>query len=200
MLRPNYAMDPPPTKLQVGGGFYQINTDYRAWLEVLRLMKDITADTQDPQLQQKTIDAVERMQEIIFGGILADEDINDVLSAIFEFSKGYPGPPVNGEPEDGPARFSFDYDLNYIIIAIRNQSGIDLSYRRKEPFHWWEFLLEFNTLAGDHYILNLMDARGYKGKDKDALRRKRMYALPVEYTAAEQAEIDAFNAMFEEGF
>ena len=49
------------------------------------------------------------------------------------------------------------------------------------------------------HILNLMEARGYKGNDKELLRRKRMCALPVEYSAAEQAEIDAFLEMFEEG-
>ena len=95
--------------------------------------------------------------------------------------------------------FSFDWDINAIIIAIRNQSGIDLSYRRTEPFHWWEFLLEFQTLCGEHYILNLMGARSYRGRDKELLRRKRMCALPAEETEEERATAETFSAMFDGG-
>ena len=134
---------------------------------------------------------------MIFGRVI-DAPLPDLIDAIAEFAKGYPTAPMQTDC-GGAQTYSFKYDLNEIIIAIRNQSGIDLSYRRKEPFHWWEFLLEFRTLCGDHYILNLMEARGYKGNDKELLRRKRMCALPVDYTAAEQAEIDAFLEMFEEG-
>lgn len=198
MLRPNYAFDAPPACITVGGYDYPCKTDFKVWLEVLGLMKEITPETEDPQLQQRNIAALEEMQSIIFGGVLADEDIGDVFEGICTFAAGYPSAPTNDSADDGIRRFSFDWDLNYIIIAIRNQSGIDLSYRRKEPFHWWEFLLEFNTLCGDHYILNLMEARGYKGNDKDLLKRKRACALPMEYTAEEQAAIDAFNAEFGE--
>ena len=163
------------------------------------MMKEIALETDDARLQQKNVQVLEEMQSIVFGGILEDEDIGEIFEAMCEFAAGYPSAPSNSGGNGGPRLFSFDWDLNYIIIAIRNQSGIDLSYRRKEPFHWWEFLLEFNTLCGDHYILNLIDARGYKGNDKELLKRKRACALPLEYTAEEQAAIDAFNAEFEEG-
>ena len=198
MLRPNYAYDAPPTHIRVGGFDYPCNTDFKVWLEVLRLLKDVTPETDDAQLQMRNAQVLEEMQDIIFGGVLADEDMGEVFAAICAFAGGYPSVPMGDEGGDNIRRFSFEWDLNYIIIAIRNQSGIDLSYRRKEPFHWWEFLLEFNTLCGDHYILNLMEARGYKGNDKELLKRKRICALPVEYTAEEQAAIDAFNAEFEE--
>ena len=196
-MRPNYAQDAPPTEISVGGFAYPANTDYRVWIDVLdKLQALVPADANDAQIAEnvRILTEVERM---IFGRVI-DAPLPDLIDAIAEFAKGYPTAPMQ---TDGGCEqtYSFKYDLNEIIIAIRNQSGIDLSYRRKEPFHWWEFLLEFRTLCGDHYILNLMEARGYKGNDKELLRRKRMCALPVEYTAAEQAEIDAFLEMFEEG-
>ena len=154
-MRPNYAMDAPPTSIEVGGYLYPCETDYRVWLEVLRLMRDLRPEAED------TADVVLAIQEKVFGGWLADEDPAEVLKAVAAFSRGYPMAPIGDTGRsDGPV-YSFDYDLNAIIIAIRNQSGIDLSYRRATPFHWWEFLLEFQTLCGNHYILNLMDARGY---------------------------------------
>lgn len=196
-MRPNYAQDAPPTELTVGGASFAIETDYRVWIEVLdKLQALVPADADDAQIVEN-VRILTEVEHMIFGRVI-DAPLPDLIDAIAEFAKGYPTAPMQTEG-GGAQTYSFKYDLNEIIIAIRNQSGIDLSYRRKEPFHWWEFLLEFRTLCGDHYILNLMEARGYKGNDKELLRRKRMCALPVEYTAAEQAEIDAFLEMFEEG-
>lgn len=193
-MRPNYAMDAPPTGITVGGTFYSVDTDYRTWIEVQKDIRCINLTTQDPKVMDENEVILENIERKVFGGVLADENAIDVLKGIYEFLGGYPSLPV--EAEGGAPVFSFEYDLNMIILAIRNQSGIDISYRRKEPFHWWEFLLEFQTLCGNHYILNLMDIRGYKGTDKEMQRRKRAYALPVEYTAEEQAQIDAFDALF----
>lgn len=190
-MRPNYAQDAPPTSISVGGVDYRCKVDYRVWIEVLGKMRQI-----DPSAQsQENLRLIDEIELLAFGGVLAEEDPLEVLAAVAEFARGYPGLPVQGDA--GDMLFSFDWDINAIVIAIRNQSGIDLSYRRTEPFHWWEFLLEFQTLCGDHYILNLMEARSYRGRDRELLRRKRMCALPAEDVDAGRAA--AFNAMFEEG-
>lgn len=194
-MRPNYAQDAPPTEISVGGFRYRCAVDYRIWIDVLRLMRAIEPEAQDAEQRVRNLEIICEIQHLVFGGVLADEDPAEVLEAVAEFSKGYPAAPVRAE-EASPT-FSFEYDLNAIVIAIRNQSGIDLSYRRREPFHWWEFLLEFQTLCGDHYILNLMEARSYRGRDKELLRRKRMCALPTERRAADRSEMDVFSAMFD---
>jgi hypothetical protein len=201
-MRPNIAQDAPPTEISVGGISYPVNVDFRVWLDVLQKFREISGDFENPQALVHDITILADIQRMVFGHCIPDADFADVLHAVLDFSEGYPSAPKpesGGGGESGPQTVSFNYDLNYIILAIRNQSGIDLTYRRTEPFHWWEFLLEYQTLCGDHYILNLIEARSYKGKDKDLLRRKRACALPVERTAAEQAEIDAFNALFEGG-
>ena len=191
-MRPNYAQDAPPTSISVGGVHYPCKVDYRVWIEVLRRMRRIKPSAQS----QENLRLIDEIQLLAFGGVLAEEDPFEVLTAVAEFSRGYPGRPVQGDA--GDALFSFDWDINAIVIAIRNQSGVDLSYRRTEPFHWWEFLLEFQTLCGDHYILNLMEARSYRGRDKELLRRKRMCALPAEESEEDRAAAEAFSAMFEE--
>ena len=195
-MRPNYCMDAPPTSIEVGGFAYTCETDFRVWLQVLEKIEDIGVNADDAQY---TIDAIFDIQELVFGGVLEDENPVEVLRAVSEFSKGYPTAPTNST-ESGAQLYSFNYDLNEIIIAIRNQSGIDLSYRRTEPFHWWEFLLEFHTLCGNHYILNLMETRGYKGKDKEMLRRKNACALPERISNQEQAELDAWAEQFVTGW
>lgn len=197
MLRPNYAMDPPPTSIEVGGSFYDCATDYRVWLEVLGLLEDILPNAETEAELERTAGQIMEIENLVFGGWLKEENPLEVVKAVAAFAQGYPMAPVKGEGTDAPT-YSFEYDLNAIIIAIRNQSGIDLSWRRTEPFHWWEFLLEFQTLCGDHYILNLMEIRGYKGKDKDMKRTRERYALPTKYTAAERAEYEAWSALFDE--
>ena len=194
-MRPNYAQDAPPTEILVGGFSYACNTDYRIWIEVLRLMGDIRLDDQTEEGLDRTANQIIELEELVFGGFLSDESPADVLKAISDFAKGYPTAPSHARSEE--ETYSFDYDLNEIIIAIRNQSGIDLSYRRTEPFHWWEFLLEFRTLCGNHYILNLMEIRGYKGKDAEMRKRRQEYALPERFTAAELEEYAAFSAEFD---
>lgn len=195
-MRPNYALDAPPTEIQVGGATYKIETDYRIWIDVQRDLRQINLKTTDKAKMTENEVILENIERRVFGGVLAEENAIDVLKAIYEFLRGYPSLEVEND-EDDEAVVSLEYDLNMIILAIRNQSGIDLSYRRKEPFHWWEFLLEFQSLSGNHHILNMMEIRGYKGKDRDMLRLKRAYALPREISAEEQAEIDAFEALFE---
>lgn len=200
-MRPNLAQDPPPTEITVGGAVYPVNVDFKVWLDIRRLLRQLIPDSDAAEARRRNAEVLDEIEELAFGGVLVDETPDAVISALSDFLQGYPNAPIQGDSDGGGSHeptFSFEYDLNYILLAIRNQSGIDLSYRRKEPFHWWEFLLEFKTLCGNHYILNLMEARGYSGKDKDLLKRKRQCALPREYTAAEQAEIDAFNALFEE--
>lgn len=198
MLRPNYAMDEPPTGITVGGSFYPVQTDYRVWLDAVRRIKEIRANLRDLSNFERLLEAAKQTEELetlLFGGTLADENSADVLAAVSAFATGYPAAPYNGG-DAGAATYSFDYDLNEIIIAIKNQHGVDCSYRNPSV-HWWEFLLLFHTLSGDHYILHLMETRGYKGTDKEMLRRKQAAALPEELTKAEQEELDAWAAEFD---
>lgn len=196
-MRPNYAQDAPPAEISVGGCAYPCETDYRVWLDVLKQLNDIDVNDASPEGRERMAEKIIRLEETVFGGFLKDENPMQVIEAIAEFSRGYPSAPVRSMQNGNTRTYSFEYDLNDIIIAIRNQSGIDLSYRRKEPFHWWEFLLEFRTLCGDHYILNLMEIRGYKGKDTEMKRRRQAYALPDEFTESEREEYEEFSALFD---
>jgi hypothetical protein len=194
-MRPNYAQDAPPTTIMVGGFAYPVDADFRTWIGVTQMMRDFIPAPETPEQAQHNADLVARIQSAVFGGVLEDEAPGDVLRAIADFAQGYPDAlPRTGDA--GEPTYSFESDLNFIILAIRNQSGIDLSYRRKEPFHWWEFLLEFSSLCGEHFILRLMEIRGYSGKDADMRKQKLRYALPRATTAADAALLEEINAEF----
>lgn len=154
------------------------------------------ADTPDKQVNNW--ETMARMECLAFNQVLC-EPYMDVLAAMLVFLQGYPevdnGYSVT-EKADGSKTYSLKHDMNYIVMAIRNQSGIDLSYMRTEPFHWWLFLLEFKTLSGDHRILQLMGWRAYEGKDPEMLRLQKMVALPEEYTKSERAIFDESDNIF----
>lgn len=196
-MRPNFAQDAPPTSIEVGGHSYECATDFRAWLDIIEHMRHINLHPETLEKQMETVRAIEDLETMVFGGVLADESLEDIFEGINRFAKGYPTAPIKPDNDDDGVRiFSFQYDLNEIIMAIYDQHRVDLSYRCAHC-HWWEFLLYFHTLSGDHYILNLMQARGYKGNDKDMIKRKNACALPVELDAEEQAALEAFEAMFD---
>lgn len=186
MLRPNYACDAPPTQIEVGGAMYDVETDWRVWIDITRLLGDLIPNADTDERRRHNAETWSQIQELAFGGALVDEHPAEVMRAVCDFAQGYPCAPMRREA-GGPRVLSHDYDLNWIVLAIRAQFGVDLSYHRNEPFHWWEFRLMEQALSGDHYILSLMDARGYKGKDPELIKRRRMCALPKEETAAERA-------------
>ncbi|MDO4547541.1 MAG: Gp15 family bacteriophage protein [Clostridia bacterium] len=205
MLRPNLGMDAPPAAIEVGGASYPIDVDYRTWAQIQEKMRELYAKPADTRDALHNLKVIYDMQAMAFGGVLKDEDPYEALAAMTRFLAGYPAPPENGAAEPEEAVVSFGYDLNYIIIAIRNQGGPDLSYRRREPFHWWEFLLEFQSLCGEHHILRLMEMRGYKDEsdmdakkaNRKAMGLKRRYALPYEMTADERRMAEEFDRMTE---
>lgn len=195
MLRPNLAQDAPPTELSVGGNSYSINVDYRVWIDVLHDLRNIIPTPKTPEQAMHNTETIANIEKKVFGKVIK-ENVASVLDAIAAFAAGYPEAPVGEGKQQNVQTYSFDWDLNYIIIAIMNQYGIDLTYRRKEPFHFWEFLVYFRALCGDHYILRLIEIRGYDGKDTEMKRQAQRYALPRENTAEDQAMLDEFDEIF----
>ena len=195
MLRPNMAQDAPPTAITVGGVDFDIAVDYRVWIDVLRDLRNIISAPKTPAQAAQNAEVLAAIEKAVFGKII-DKPVPDVLSAISAFAAGYPEAPVGESDKADVQTYSFDWDINSIILAIRSQYGIDLSWRRTEPFHFWEFLVMFRNLCGDHYILRLMEIRGYDGKDNELKRLAQRYALPREHTAEDQAILDEFDELF----
>lgn len=195
-MRPNYAQDQPPTVITVGGFPYPVDADYRTWIRVTRMMQGFIPTPETPEQAQHNADLVCELQIAVFGGVLEDEDPSEALKGIADFAQGYPCAPIAPRVGQNEPTYSFEYDLNFIILAIRNQGGPDLSYRRKEPFHWWEFLLEFSSLCGEHYILRLMEIREYQKNPEKPEHAKARFALPRETTAGQEAALEDINAEF----
>ena len=189
----NLVNSPPPESVLINGTEYLINTDYKVWIKVSALLEDLDLTDESENIAN----IFEHINELVFNVPSIPEDIEDVLNGIVNFQGGYPEEQSEtestSENQAGNEKFvSFKHDINYIIVAIRNQSGIDLSYRRTEPFHWWEFLLEFNSLEDRHFISKVISIRSYKGENKERLKLKEQFKLPSKLTAAERKVNDIF--------
>lgn len=199
----NLCCDEPPKSVRICGADYPVHTDFFVWVKVMSLFRKLDA-TGDEIAAQNNAVAIAEIVSIAFlepEKVVQNCSANDILTAVEKFSKGYERPKAESVAANGVEErdvINFEYDLNYIILAIRNQSGIDLSYRRKEPFHWWLFLLEFETLNVNHYISRLMSRRAYTGKDKDLIALRESSKIPEEFTKTrtEEREGDIFNSYF----
>lgn len=200
MFRPNYAQDAPPDYIEVGGASYPVNVDFCTWIDVIDMTRELFTKVETLEDARHNADVLERIQAAVFGGVLEDESPEEVLRAVMEFARGYPSMIGGGEADTGGDEdeevLSFDYDINFLVLAIQSQSGIDLSYRRTEPFHWWEFLLQVRALCGDHYILRVMETRASTSNDKNVRKAKRRVRLPHKPTAEEQRALDELHAAF----
>jgi len=193
----NIAQTAPPETLRINEKDYAVLTDFCVWISILDLLQDMDFTGREELLKHNSA-CVLRIEKLAFGCII-NEPISDVLLAVVTFLKGYKTECGEAEAVDDepPSRlFSFTHDLNYIVLAIRNQSGIDLTYRREQPFHWWLFLLEFRTLTEAHYIIRLIQLRAYKGDDKEHLRLQKRAALPPLCTHGDEMLIAEMNRLF----
>lgn len=198
----NLATAAPPETITVNGGAYSVNTDYRIWIEIMDVF----------MFKSDDLNALLGCIQTAFcdpNDVLSHEDISSIIEAMCTFLLGYPKEKYDDDDGECESQsddddddninqeryFDFKYDLNWIIIAIRNQSGIDLSYKC-EHFHWWLFLLEFESLEDHHYFSRLRNIREYNGDDKEMLAQKARFALPVRRTAEQRKEIEEFDKIF----
>ncbi len=199
----NLCCDKPPETINICGAEYPVRTDFLVWIKVLSLMRqldgtgDKIAEENNRIVIAKIINLVFQDPKIVALNCFAD----DIFVGVEKFSKGYDlskPDTIARDNSDERNIVDFEYDLNYIIIAIRNQTGLDLSYKRKEPFHWWLFLLEFETLEEQHYISRLMSRRAYSGNDKDLIDLRERSKIPEKFiiTRTQQRENEQFNSYF----
>ena len=179
MFRPNFAQDAPPESISVGGADCPVNVDFRIWIDVLDLARELYPTVGTLEEARHNARVLESMQRLAFGRALKASPAA-VLRAMMEFARGYPTMVGEGADDgEGEELLSFDYDINAIVLAIEAQYGLDLSYRRKEPFHWWEFLLRVRGLCGDHYILRVMELRASRDTRREARLARRRVRLPT---------------------
>lgn len=190
----NLLLDRPPTKIEVGGLFYEIDADFRTGIafELLMLDKEFTetekaARAMELYFPQIPDDEGEAMEKILWFYLCGREETNREEKE---------------ETESVPKNivYSYEYDAGSIYAAFLSQYGMDLV---EIPFlHWWKFKALFHALDENLEFMKIMryramDITKVPKEQKDFYRKmKQLYALPDNRTE-EEKEQDFISSLSE---
>ena len=174
----NILVDLLPIGLEIDGIEYNINTDFRYWINYTLVLQDDTLTEEEKILtilQLVFIDNIpENLQE-------AFEKIKWFYNCGEEIRASNSKPIGENKAEK---IFNYEHDANYIYSAFMTQYHIDL---QDVDLHWWKFQSLFRALDDNLLFSKIKKYRAIDLKDiKDSKEKafykkmKKLYALPKE--------------------
>lgn len=165
-----------PSRLEIGGELFDINTGFRTWISVGELLDK----SEVPWLDISALVFVDNVLPV------GTEWVKQVL----EFYKSpNPVPKSSGSSSERVVDYIIDGD--YIVAAFQQAYGIDLTDPELD-MHWHRFLALFRGLPEDATMSRIMGYRCWKPSKKrhDAVIRelKSKWTLPERGEDAEAAE------------
>lgn len=180
-----------PEKVCVGGEEFEINTDFRVWIEIEQLIFN------------KRLTDAERLSGMIVLAMpeVPDTDVHALVSALLEFCFGDMTESKDCKGTHKKALFDYDEDSEYIYSAFLAEFGIDLT---TASLHWHKFKALLKSLSDDCKFSKIVGYRSTdtsKIKDKEQRRyyekMKRIYSLPDRRTEDEkEADLAESLAVF----
>lgn len=162
-----------PESIDVNGTVYPIYADFRTWVRVDSLIQDKAIP------EELKLPIICRTVGINLFTFLGDQ--KELWSAIVGFYFCGKKPKDSHVKTNGRQGYRFDYDMDLIYAAFRQQYGINLLDAK---LHWFEFRALFNALTEDTMIVKVIgyrtqDTSELKGKERQrAQRLERYYRLP----------------------
>lgn len=164
-----------PTAIEVGGMEYELDTDFRTWIEWVRCIREEGIASYS-----------------IFNGERPEG--SEWVEAAMEFARSENATP-KARPDGGAVEtFDFILDGDYIVGSFMQAYGIDLA--TVEYLHWHVFLALFRSLPEGTKMAEIMGYRGWRKNDakkkmeKQYEEAQRMWRLPPRRTAEAKAMIE----------
>lgn len=180
----NLLLDRPPTQVEIGGLFFDIDADFRTGIAFEMLMQD--DEFTDLEKAGKTLD--------LFYPVLPPDRGHAMEQILWFYTCGKPMAPqqeAQGETV-GSRVYDYEYDAGYIYAAFLAQYNVDLV---EIPYlHWWKFKALFHALDENQEFMKIMryravDITQIPEEQKDYYRKmKRLYALPDGRTEQEKEQ------------
>ena len=175
--------DDLPRTVRADNRDYTIDTDFRTWMKFENIMVDAG------------IEMDYKLYFMIRGVMNMPDDISEeLIQALFSFYR-LDKPIRKTSGKQCEIGYRFDYDMDLIVAAFRQQYGIDLL---AAELHWWEFKSLFEGLTDQTKFIQVVGYRtaDISKLDKEQKQRytelKKFYALPVEKTQERsQEELEA---------
>lgn len=178
-----------PTSIVVGGIKYDIRTDFRAILDILKTFNDPEFENDEKWIVALTILYIDFDE-------MPPQDYEEAREKAIEFID-------MGIKDDGkkkPHVMDWEHDAQVIIPSVNRVLGKEI--RAMQYLHWWTFLGTYMEIGESLFsqILNIR-IKNAKGKKLDDWERdfyrenKNLIDLDVKYTEEELAERERLNAL-----
>lgn len=178
-----------PKSATIGGKEYEIKTDFR---DILRILKSFS-DPDIPEWIRWHI-AV----KLFFVGEVPDQHTREAMDFLGSFIS-------YGETasKPGPVLMDWEQDAKAIVADINKTAGVEI--RSIEYMHWWTFLAHFNAI-GEGQFSTIVSIRNKlrKGKQLDKWEQefyrenKEKIEIKQRYSAEEIAEQERLKALLGE--
>ncbi len=162
-----------PESIDVNGTTLPIFADFRTWVRVDSVIQD---NAIPEELKLPVICDLIGINPFAFKG-----DQKDLWDAILGFYFCDKKPKESYAKTNGRQGYRFEYDMDLIYAAFRQQYNINLLDAK---LHWFEFKALFNALSDDTMIIRVIgyrtrDTSNLKEEEKSrAQRLERYYRLP----------------------
>lgn len=163
----------PPTSINVGGKEYQINTDFRIWLDFLSKTENRNVD----EVVKSVLNFMKSQ-----GLPICEETFEKVLN-FYTCGKNHGGGHEDKKSKGKAVDFCKDEPL--IFSAFWAQYGINI---RKEPLHWWDFIAMFQGLSETHLIVKIMGIRTMDTSQLPKDTKKHYDELKKRYSLGERTQ------------
>lgn len=179
----NIITDGLPDCVEIDGGTYYINTDFRVWVKIeLLFSDDVPEGYRLPLALGLAFDTIPENKE----------EAAEALLAFYSGGKNTEKKPSGKKKKSRKNRriYSFEYDSEYIYAAFLQAYGIDLA---DVKMHWFKFKALFAALPDECLMSKIMGWRALEiTKDIPEASRKRYaelketYRLPLSQTEEEK--------------
>lgn len=180
----------PPSTIEVEGVFYDINTDFRAWLKFGRLLEDEETTYNDIKYLFLT---------------KTPRDLKKAFNPLLDFYAPKNELPRKMGGSTNARLIDYQIDSDLIYAAFLEQYNIDLFALDKAghtiPLHWHKFLALLNGLHGTK-LNEIMSYRAFNENDKSDYKKQMVklreaWRLPQKMSKATKKAYDDFNALFD---
>lgn len=169
-----------PHSISIDGKDYEINTDFRVWIEIEKLLCSSESASGD-KLAKCLALAYHELPPSPFAA----------LEGLLNFySLGRQSESGGGSHALSAPLYDLEADAEYIYGSFMSQYGIDLS---EVELHWWKFRALLACLSDDCKFAKVVSYRSTDTHDIKDVRQKRfyekmkrLYALPDNRTAEEK--------------
>ena len=174
-----------PTSVEICGVRYEINTDYRDVMEIMKYLND----DKMPDFMRWQV-AV----GLFYEGDIPDEHMQKAAEYMADFIS------YGDQSKPGPKLLDWEQDAKIIIADVNKTAGKEI---RSLPYlHWWTFLSYFHAIGEGQLSTTVSIRKKIREKkklenwEKDYYKaNKEQIDLKVKVSPQQPAEIDRLNAL-----